>query len=182
MSVQKTNLIILDRDGVINYDSDSYIKSPDEWIPIPGSLEAIAKLSKAGIQVVVATNQSGIARGFYDEFVLKQIHQKMLEAIQVHGGALSGIFYCPHGPDENCQCRKPKPGLIRQISEALQIDTQGAPFVGDSIRDIEAAIAGGCQPILVKTGNGQKTAKNSTLSVPVYDDLLDFSTHWLGQA
>ncbi|MCB1661291.1 MAG: D-glycero-beta-D-manno-heptose 1,7-bisphosphate 7-phosphatase [Pseudomonadales bacterium] len=180
MSTQRSQLVILDRDGVINFDSDNYIKSPDEWIPIPGSLEAIAKLSKAGIKVVVASNQSGIARGFYNVATLAQIHKKMINAVKKYGGEFAGIFYCPHGPDEGCNCRKPKPGLIQQISESLHIDTKNVPFVGDSVRDLEAAIAGGCQPILVKTGNGQKTAKKTTLSVSIYDDLLDFSTHWLG--
>lgn len=176
----KSNLVILDRDGVINQDSEHYIKSPDEWLPIPGSLDAIAKLSQAGIKVVVATNQSGIARGYYDESILTDIHRKMTEAIEGAGGELAGIFYCPHGPDDGCLCRKPKSGLINQISESLEIETNNAPFVGDSIRDIEAAISGGCTPILVKTGNGEKTAKKLTSSVAVYDDLLDFSTHWIG--
>lgn len=181
MLLRNEPLVILDRDGVINYDSDTYIKTPEEWIPIPGSLEAIAKLSKAGIKIVVATNQSGIARGYYDETMLSLIHQKMINAINSLGGELAGIFYCPHGPDANCECRKPKAGLIKRISNELQINTKNAPFVGDSIRDIEAAIAGGCQPVLVKTGNGEETAKNSTLSVAIYEDLLDFSTHWLGR-
>lgn len=180
MGKLKQNLVILDRDGVINQDSDDYIKSPEEWLPIPGSLEAIAKLSKAGIRVVIATNQSGIARGYYDESVLAEIHRKMTDAIEQQGGQLAGIFYCPHGPDDGCSCRKPKSGLITQIAETLKIDTRNVPFVGDSVRDIEAALAGGCTPILVKTGNGEKSAKKLTSPVAIYEDLLDFSTQWLG--
>lgn len=174
-------LIILDRDGVINQDSDDYIKSPDEWIPLPGSLEAIAQLTEAGFSVVVATNQSGIARGYYDLNTLEAIHQKMADAVAAAGGKLAGIFYCPHGPDDHCECRKPKDGLIRQIAETFQIDVTNVPFVGDSTRDIEAAISAGCLPILVKTGNGAKTAEKLTSSDRVYEDLLDFSTHWIDQ-
>jgi len=180
MTKQQQKLVILDRDGVINYDSDAYIKSPEEWIPLPGSLEAIANLTAAGFTLVVATNQSGVARGYFSEQALGAIHQKMTDTIIAAGGRLAGIFYCPHGPEDHCQCRKPRPGLIRQISERLQIETANAPFVGDSLRDIEAAINGGCRPILVKTGNGGKTAKKLTSSDRVYDDLLDFSRHWIG--
>ncbi len=175
-------LVILDRDGVINFDSDNYIRAPEEWIPIPGSLEAIAKLHRAGVQVVVATNQSGIARGYFNEQTLNLIHQKMHQAVRQAGGEINGVFYCPHGPDENCDCRKPKPGLITQIRKQLNLDTRNAPFVGDSIRDIEAAVAGGCLPILVKTGNGRKSAKKTSLSAGVYEDLSDFVTHWLGSS
>ncbi len=174
------NLVILDRDGVINYDSDEYIKSPEEWIAIPGSLEAIARLTRSGIAVAVATNQSGIARGLFNEHTLTLIHKKMLEAVHNAGGEIAGIFYCPHHPNENCNCRKPEPGLIAQIGVGLNINTSKVPFVGDSIRDLEAAIAGGCHPILVKTGKGQKSAENLSFSADVYEDLADFVTHWLG--
>lgn len=176
----KNKLVILDRDGVINFESDNYIRSPEEWIPIPGSLEAIARLSQQGFKVVVATNQSGLGRGYYDERTLARIHDKMTNAIGDAGGRLAGIFYCPHTPDQNCVCRKPKPGLITQIGHQLQLDTRKAPFVGDSIRDLEAARAGGCIPVLVKTGNGRKSLKKLTFSARVYEDLLDFTNHWLG--
>lgn len=173
--------VILDRDGVINYDSESYIRSPEDWKPIPGSLEAIALLNRAGINVVVATNQSGIARGYYDEATLTRIHEKMTQALAKVGAKLSGVFYCPHGPEDNCFCRKPKPGLIHQIAQQFKIDVRGIPFVGDSQRDLDAAVAAGCLPVLVKTGNGEKTAKKTALPAAVYEDLMGFSTHWVGQ-
>lgn len=151
------NTIILDRDGVINQDSDAYIKDPDEWIPIPGSLEAIARISQAGYQIVVATNQSGLARGLFDQATLDAIHQKMESAIESHGGKLDGIYYCPHGPDDGCSCRKPEPGLLLQIEQQLSIDLTQAIVVGDSLRDLQAASAVGAKPVLVLTGKGVKT-------------------------
>lgn len=145
-------LIILDRDGVINYDSEFYIKSPQEWLPIPGSLEAIARLNQAGYQVVVATNQSGVGRGLYDVATLNKIHEKMhTELARVHG-KIDAIFYCPHTPDDHCSCRKPKPGLLYQIADHYQISLEGVPLVGDTLRDVEAAYTVGCQPVLVATG------------------------------
>ena len=173
-------LIILDHNGVINQCSETFIKTPDEWQPIPGSMEAIAHLTHSGYRIVTATNQSGIGRGLLDMVTFNAINDKMYKAVAQAGGRIDSIFFCPHTNVDKCNCRKPKPGLIQQISESLHIDTKNVPFVGDSVRDLEAAIAGGCQPILVKTGNGQKTAKKTTLSVSIYDDLLDFSTHWLG--
>lgn len=168
-------LIILDRDGVINYDSEEYIKTPEEWIPIPGSLESIADLSRAGHGVVVASNQSGVGRGYYTLATLEKIHQKMQQAIESAGGHLLGIYFCPHTPDDHCECRKPKPGLLLAIKKdyptAFQFDN--VILVGDSLRDIQAAQAAGCKAVLVKTGNGKAAvARGEGLeNVPVYDDL-----------
>lgn len=167
-------LIILDRDGVINQDSDSYIKSPDEWIPIADSLQAIAKLSRAGYRVFVATNQSGLARGLFDIETLNAIHHKMTLAVQAVGGNIEAILFCPHGPNDHCECRKPKPGLYEEIARRTQQSLQGMPIVGDSVRDIEAAIQVGAKPILVLTGKGEKAQqqlKEIHLKVPVYRDL-----------
>ena len=177
----RTSCIILDRDGVINHDSDDYIKSPEEWQPIAGSLEAIAKLHQAGIKVVIATNQSGIARGLYDEFMLARIHTKMNQLITAEGGRLAGIFYCPHGPDDGCDCRKPLPGLVHQITEALVIESANIPFIGDSVRDLVAAEAAGCQAILVKSGKGERSLASGQVesNIPVFDDLASFVDFWL---
>ena len=166
-------LIILDRDGVINEDSDAYIKSPAEWAPIPGSLEAIARLNHEGWRVVVASNQSGIARGLFAIDTLMRIHEKMQRALAQFGGAIDAVFFCPHGPDDHCRCRKPKPGLLEDIGARLHIDLRGVPAVGDSRRDLEAARQVGALPILVRTGNGQQTIAGGTglLDVPVFDDL-----------
>lgn len=150
-------LVILDRDGVINFDSDDYIKSAAEWRPIPGSLEAIARLSQAGFTVVVATNQSGIARGLFDLDDLEAMHAKMEHLLQELGGCLAGIFYCPHHPEDKCSCRKPQAGLIDAIEAELGVSAEGAPLIGDSLRDLEAGLAKGCRPILVKTGKGERT-------------------------
>lgn len=165
-------LIILDRDGVINYDSPDFIKSPDEWIPIPGSLEAISQLTQAGFTIVVATNQSGVARGLYNEAMLASIHTKMQAAVTKLGGRIEHIFYCPHSPEDNCDCRKPKTGLFKQITAALQTPLAGVPAIGDTLRDIQAAQAMGCEAILVETGQGKETlAANPHLTVPVFADL-----------
>lgn len=145
-------LIILDRDGVINYDSDEYIKSPEEWIPIPGSLEAIAELNKAGYQVAIATNQSGIARGLFSEATLHKIHEKMQNCLKIKGGHIDAIFYCPHGPDDHCLCRKPKPGLFQAIADKFQCSLNNVPAIGDALRDIQVAQTVGCLPILVTSG------------------------------
>ncbi len=166
-------LIILDRDGVINEDSDDYIKSPEEWVAIPGSPEAIARLNRAGYRVVVASNQSGVGRGLFDMDMLMRIHDKMHLAIAAVGGEVEAIFFCPHRPEDRCDCRKPKPGLFEDIAERLRVDVRGVPAVGDSRRDLQAAQAVGAQPILVRTGKGERTlAKGEGLEgVPVYDDL-----------
>lgn len=166
-------LIILDRDGVINQDSPDYIKSPAEWIPIAGSLEAIAALTQHGHRIVVATNQSGIARGYYDLATLAAIHQKMQNEVQKYGGLIDDIFFCPHGPKDNCNCRKPRPGLMEQIAEKYQVDFTNAWAIGDSYRDIQAAQAVNCPAILVKTGNGADTLmQHSELhNIPHFDNL-----------
>ena len=152
-------LIILDRDGVINQDSPDFIKSPEEWIPIDGSLEAIGRLSQAGYEVVILTNQSGIGRGLISPDMLSQIHVRMLDYIQQHGGKIQIILFCPHHPDDECDCRKPKTGLYKELTKRLNIDLAGTYSVGDSLRDLVAAKSAGASPILVKTGNGRKTVK-----------------------
>ena len=164
-------LIILDRDGVINYDSDHYIKSPDEWQAIPGSLARIAEWKRAGHQVVVATNQSGIARGLYSDSVLQEIHQKMQTQLAEHGAELDGIYYCPHHPDDHCACRKPEPGLLLQIKQDFDADLSQALLVGDSLRDLQAAEQVGCPACLVRTGKGERTLAAHTISTPVFDAL-----------
>ncbi len=168
-------LIILDRDGVINHDSASYIKSPAEWKPIPGSLEAIALLNQAGYRVLVATNQSGIGRGLFDMATLNAIHDKMHRALGLAGGRIDGIFYCPHAQDAGCACRKPKPGLLEEIGRRFGVSLDGVPFIGDSLRDIEAALAVGAQPVLVLTGKGKKTRKEGGFpeNTPVHADLSE---------
>ena len=151
-------LIILDRDGVINIDSDQFIKSPDEWKPIPGSLEAIARLTREGWRVVVATNQSGLARGLFEMATLNAIHAKMHKAVAQMGGRIEAVFYCPHAAEMNCECRKPKSGLFNEIATRYGRDLQGVPSIGDSLRDLEAAVSVGAKPLLVKTGKGDENA------------------------
>lgn len=151
-------LIILDRDGVINEDSDAYIKSVEEWIPIPQSVEAIARLSNAGWTVAVATNQSGIARGYYSLETLEAMHARLRELLVQQGGDLGLVVYCPHGPAEDCACRKPKPGMLQAIAQHYGMALDGVWFVGDSASDLAAAVAAGAQPVLVTTGKGKKTA------------------------
>ncbi len=150
-------LVILDRDGTINQDSDQYIKSPAEWKPIPGSLGAIARLTQGGWRIVVATNQSGIARGLFDMATLNAIHTEMHRAVIQAGGRIDAIFFCPHAADSNCECRKPKPGLLREIAARLDVELPGVPMIGDALRDVEAAAAVGARPWLVLTGKGKKT-------------------------
>jgi D-glycero-D-manno-heptose 1,7-bisphosphate phosphatase len=166
--------VLIDRDGVINQDSDDFIKSPEEWQPIPGSLEAIAMLTQHGYKVVVITNQSGLARGLYDHDMLKLIHAKMRDLTEEKGGKIEAIFFCPHGPDDNCSCRKPKPGLLIDFSNKKAISLSGIPFIGDSLRDLQAGLAVGAKPLLVKTGKGKKTLENNpNLNVPVFENLYD---------
>ena len=150
-------LVILDRDGTINQDSDQYIKSPAEWKPIPGSLEGIARLTQGGWRIAVATNQSGISRGLFDMSTLNAIHAEMHRAVGQVGGRIDAIFFCPHAADSNCECRKPKPGLLREIASRFGVELDGVPMIGDSLRDVAAAAAAGAQPWLVLTGNGKKT-------------------------
>lgn len=150
-------LVILDRDGTINVDSDRFIKSPDEWRPIPGALEAIARLNGAGYRVAVATNQSGIERGLFDMNALNAIHAKMLKAVLQAGGHIDVIYYCPHSGDADCRCRKPSPGMFVDISQRLNVSMAGVPCIGDGLRDLQAAKAAGGKPILVLTGKGAAT-------------------------
>jgi len=150
-------LVILDRDGVINQDSAEFIKNPDEWVPVPGSLEAIARLNQAGYHVVLATNQSGVGRGLLDIATLCAIHDKMHLALAHAGACVDAVFYCPHGADAGCNCRKPKPGMLEDIAHRFNIDLTDVPCVGDSLRDLQAADAVGAQPILVLTGKGKQT-------------------------
>jgi len=167
-------LIVLDRDGVINRDSSNFVKSPDEWIPLDGSIDAIAALSQAGFAVAVASNQSGIARGLFDTGALATMHTKMRNLVIDAGGRIDHIVYCPHGPDDGCDCRKPKPGLLIQIAAHFDTALNGTPVIGDSLRDLQAAASVGARPILVRTGNGGKTEESlpSDLSTTeVYDDL-----------
>jgi len=149
-------LVILDRDGVINEDSDNYIKSPDEWIPIPGSLEAIARLNHFGYKIAVATNQSGLARGLFTIDDLNAIHQKMRVLLDRVGGHVEGVFFCPHGPDDDCDCRKPRTGLLHQISRRLGTTLNNIPVIGDSKRDLDSASQVGALPVLVRTGKGER--------------------------
>jgi D-glycero-D-manno-heptose 1,7-bisphosphate phosphatase len=167
-----SKFVILDRDGVINEDSDAYIKSPDEWVPVPGSLEGIALLTRGGFRVVVLTNQSGIARGLFDLPTLEAIHQKMCSAVESLGGRVEDIFFCPHGPEDGCDCRKPEPGLFRAFADKYKVDLKSVPAVGDSFRDIQAARSAGAHPILVETGKGLRTlARHPDLDVPIFPNL-----------
>lgn len=156
-------LVILDRDGVINYDSAQFIKSPEEWKPIPGSLEAIARLNQAGFRIALATNQSGIGRGLFDMATLNAIHDKMYRALAQCGGRIDALFYCPHTADAHCGCRKPKPGMLEEIARRFGTDLKDIPSVGDSLRDLQASVAVGAQPILVRTGKGEKTLADGNL-------------------
>lgn len=166
-------LIILDRDGVINLDSDHFIKSPDEWKPIEGSLEAIARLNQAGYRVVVATNQSGVGRGLFDMAMLNAIHAKMHKAVAGVGGRIDAVFYCPHAAEAKCACRKPQAGMYLEIAERFDISLIDVLTVGDSLRDLQAAVAVGAAPILVLTGKGSKTLAAGALpdNTQVFADL-----------
>lgn len=173
-------LLILDRDGVINEDSDAYIKTLDEWIPIPSAIAAIARLSKAGWTVAVATNQSGLARGYYDNATLDSMHQRLRQLVAEQGGDLGLILYCPHGPDDDCACRKPKPGMLQQIAQHYGAELKGVWFIGDSASDLRAALAVDCQPVLVKTGKGQRTLeKPLPAGTLVFNDLGAVAAHLL---
>jgi len=173
-------LIILDRDGVINYDSDDYIKTVAEWIPLPGALDALARLSRAGWTVTVATNQSGLARGYYSVPTLDSMHQVLRDEVQQRGGHLGLITYCPHGPDDGCTCRKPLAGLLEQIAEHYQTTLDGVWFVGDSLRDLQAAVAVNAQPVLVCSGKGEQTrAKALPENTLIFADLAAVADHLL---
>ncbi len=174
-------LIILDRDGVINHDSDAFIKSPDEWVPIPGSLQAIARLNQAGYRVVVATNQSGIGRKLFDMATLNAIHQKMHAAAQQVGATIDAVFFCPHMADENCDCRKPKPGMLQEISRRYEVNLKGVHTIGDSLRDLQSGFVVGCIPHLVLTGKGRKTQEKGGLppGTQIHPDLATMVDHLL---
>lgn len=164
-------LVILDRDGVINADSVQFIKHADEWRPLPGSLEALARLHAAGRTVVVASNQSGIGRGLLSLDALNEIHKLMHTQVQAAGGRIDGVFFCPHRPGEGCDCRKPRAGLFRQIAAHYRVDLAGVPAVGDSLRDIDAARRTGARPILVLTGNGRRAAQAAGPDIETYENL-----------
>ncbi len=173
-------IIILDRDGVINHDSEHYIKSVEEFIPIDGSIDAITRLSHAGYKVVICTNQSGIGRRLYTMKTLNDMHQKLYDLVENQGGKIAGIFICPHTPEDNCDCRKPKPKMIIDICNRFGVDNKSdLMFVGDSYRDLETIMAVGGIPVLVKTGNGKRTIAKHKLpeNVLIFDDLLHFSEY-----
>ncbi len=166
--------VLIDRDGVLNQDSEDFIKSPAQWQPLPGSLEAVALLNQHGYEVIVITNQSGLARGLFDETVLTQIHSKMHRMLAECGAHITKIYFCPHGPDSACNCRKPKPGLLQAFAADFQVNLNDVFFIGDAIRDVQAALAAGAKPLLVKTGQGQQTQiDNPNLNIPVFEDLYD---------
>ncbi len=172
-------LVILDRDGVINVDSEKYIKSPAEWQPIPGSIEAIARLHQGGYRIVVATNQSGIGRGLFDMATFNAMNDKMMELVFRQGGRIDALFFCPHTDAENCGCRKPRTGMFEEIAARYHTDLKGVPCVGDAIRDLKAAEAVGGQPILVLTGKGEKTRAEGAMprKTQVFADLAEVSRH-----
>jgi D-glycero-D-manno-heptose 1,7-bisphosphate phosphatase len=172
-------LVILDRDGVINFDSDQYIKSPAEWRPIPGSIEAIARLHQGGWRIAVATNQSGIGRGLFDMATLNAINDKMMEMVFRQGGRIDALFFCPHTAAEGCGCRKPRTGMLEEIGARFHTDLKGVPLVGDSLKDLQAADAVGAQPLLVRTGKGTRTQADGSLPrrTLVFDDLAEATRH-----
>ena len=172
-------LAILDRDGVINFDSEHYIKSPAEWRPLPGSIEAIARLNQHGYRVAVASNQSGIGRGLFDMATLNAINDKMMELVFRQGGRIDAIFFCPHTATEDCACRKPRTGMLEEIAARFHSDLKGVPAIGDSLKDLQAAEAVGAQPILVLTGKGETTREDGGLpkKTLVFDDLAEASRH-----
>lgn len=178
---EEEKLIILDRDGVINYNRENYVKNPDEWIPIPGSLSAIVRLNRAGYHVVIATNQSGVDRGYYSLDMLNAIHEKMQCELAKAGAhcLIVSVYFCPHVPEANCTCRKPKPGLLHLIAKDFPKLFMGTTLVGDSLRDIQAAKAAGCRAVLVKTARGEKTITNNEWleGVPIFENLSDYVSH-----
>lgn len=183
-------LIVLDRDGVINQDSDTHIRSPEQWIAIPGSLEAIARLCRQDYQIVIVTNQSGISRGYYSVNTLNRIHQKMLDELSHFGGEISALFFCPHRDEDHCECRKPKPGMLLALAQRLKCNLNDVYVVGDSLRDIQAAQSAGARPVLVETGNGLDTCKQLESGLrhekirPAlrFSDLASFADHILAPA
>lgn len=176
-------LVILDRDGVINKDSDNFIKNPNEWIPIPGSLEAIAMLNQHGFRIAVATNQSGVSRGLFDMATLNSIHDKMHRELALLGGRIDAVFYCPHSADDHCDCRKPKPGMIKEIGKRFSLELNEVFAVGDALRDLQAFADAGCKTILVRTGKGEETLKAGNLpdGTLVFVDLNEAALHILSE-
>ncbi len=174
-------LVVLDRDGVINFDSDDYVKSPAEWTPIPGSLDAIARLKRAGYRVVVASNQSGVGRGLFDVDTLFDIHRKFLGLLEEAGGRLDGFFFCPHHPDVGCECRKPRPGMLEDICQRFGVSGSELLMVGDTQKDLDAVAAVGGQGVLVRTGKGEQTIARlpAGTKVQVHHDLAGFVDTWL---
>ena len=173
-NLAKKGLIILDRDGVINRDSDAFVKSAAEWIPLPGSIAAIAALSGAGYTIAIASNQSGIARGLFNQDALQTMHDKLRKLVVAEGGSVDKIVVCPHGPDDGCDCRKPRPGLLLQLADHYNTDLSGVPVIGDSLRDVQAAVAVSARPLLVRTGNGNRTEASlpeGVGEIEVFDDL-----------
>ncbi|MEM7255620.1 MAG: D-glycero-beta-D-manno-heptose 1,7-bisphosphate 7-phosphatase [Pseudomonadota bacterium] len=188
MSNKPAKLVILDRDGVINIPAPErgYVTTPSEWEPLPGALNAIARLNRAGYRVVIATNQAGIGRGVMTIEALHQVHEKLHDRLMEHGGHIDAIFYCPHRPDDRCECRKPKPGMLLNIAERLHCSLDGVPFVGDSHRDISAAIEAGASPVLVLTGDGESTEHELTdrerALTSVFSDLGAMVDEWLTES
>ena len=172
-------LVILDRDGVINFDSDQYIKSPSEWRPIPGSIEAIARLNQNGYRIAVATNQSGIGRGLFDMATLNAMNDKMMELVFRQGGRIDALFFCPHTAVEDCNCRKPRTGMLEEIAARFHTELKGVPSVGDSLKDLQAAETVGAQPILVLTGKGTRTRDEGGMpkKTLVFENLAEASKH-----
>ena len=180
-------LVILDRDGTINADSDEFIKSPAEWTPVPGALEAIARLNHAGWHTVIASNQSGLGRGLFDVASLNAVHAKMHKMLAAQGARIDAVFYCPHSPDEGCHCRKPLPGLFEQIGERFGVDLKGTPVVGDGLRDLLAGTAVGCEPHLVLTGKGaalrgKPLPEGFPAGTQVHENLAAFAEHLIARS
>ena len=181
MPINPKKVVVLDRDGVINVDSDAFIKSPDEWVALPGSLEAIARLNQAGYRVAIATNQSGIGRGLFDMNALNAMHLKMHRMVALVGGRIDAVFFCPHTAEDQCECRKPKPGMLKMIAERFEADPKATPVVGDSLRDLQAGAALGFATHLVLTGKGRQTLDAGGLpeGTKVHDDLRAFALDFL---
>jgi len=177
-------LAILDRDGVINFDSDLFIKSPAEWRPIPGSIEAIARMNQNGYRVAVATNQSGIGRGLFDMATFNAINDKMMEMVFRQGGRIDALFFCPHTAAEECNCRKPRTGMLEEIAARFHTELKGVPSIGDSLKDLQAAESVGAQPILVLTGKGAMTRHDGHMpkKTLVFEDLAEAARHLMSQA
>jgi len=177
-------LVLLDRDGVINEQAEAYIAEPSDWVPIEGSIEAIARLCQADYRVVVVTNQSGLARGLLTIEQLHAIHERMQQSVAASGGRIDAVFICPHKPDDDCNCRKPRPGMLHSIMERLDVELHGVPLVGDSLRDVQSALVVGANPGLVRTGHGERTLEeNKHLdNLEVFDNLADFVDDLLTRA